>query len=77
VTSSFVSCRIEGCKLFGKIEYMELERFRRHLAQDHDRYDLFKLAYEVGIIYGPIRHHNHSFVIQQIAEISKMPRKLN
>jgi len=53
---------------------MELDRFRRHLAQDHDRYDLFQLAFDEGIIDDPIRCHNHSFVIQQIAEISRVER---
>ena len=70
----FVCCRIRGCTLYGKKQYMELDRFRRHLAQDHDRYDLFQLAFDEGIIDDPIRCHNHSYVIQQIAEISRVAR---
>ena len=35
MTSVFVSCPFEDCKHFGKIEYIELARFRRHLAQEH------------------------------------------
>jgi len=75
MTGVFVSCLFEDCKLFDKVEYMELARFRRHLAQDHDRGDLFRLAFKRGIIEGPIRYHNHSFVIQKIAEISRVSRK--
>ncbi len=70
MTGVFVSCPFEDCKHFGKVEYMELARFRRHLAQDHDRNDLFRLAYKKGIIDDPIRFHNHSYVIQKIAEFS-------
>ena len=75
MTGVFVSCPFEDCKLFGKVQYMELKRFRLHLAMDHDRNDLFRLAFEKGIIDDPIRYHNHSFVIQKIAEISKVSRK--
>ena len=72
MSNVFVICQIEGCKFFNKVEYIELDRFRRHLACDHDRYDLYQLAYDKGIIQDPIRYHNPSFVIQQIAEISRV-----
>jgi len=67
-----VSCPFEDCPYFGKIEYVELKRFRRHLAQDHDRNDLFQLAFKLGIIQDSLRFHNHSYIIQQVAEISKI-----
>ena len=67
-----VSCPFEDCPHFGKIEYVELDRYRRHLAQDHDRADLIQLAIKMGIIQDPLHFHNHSYVIQQIAEISKV-----
>jgi len=77
LSNVFVICQIEGCKLFNKVEYIELDRFRRHLARDHDRYDLYQLAYDKGIIQDPIRYHNPSYVIQQIAELSRVERNQN
>lgn len=65
-----VICPFEDCSHHSKPEYTELDNFRRHLAQDHDRNDLFQLAYKKGIIDDPIRFHNHSYVIQKIAEFS-------
>jgi len=64
------SCRLDDCKHFGKIEYAEPNQFMRHLAQDHDRDDLFQLAFKLGIIQDPLRFHNHSYIIQQIARLS-------
>jgi len=71
-----VSCPFEDCKHFGKIEHVELSRFRRHLAQDHDRNDLIQFAFRKGIIQDTTKYHNHSYIIQKIAEISKVKRGL-
>ena len=56
-------CPIEDCKHFNKVEYS---------ARDHDRNDLYKFAFQKGIIDDPIKYHNPSYIIQQIAEISKV-----
>jgi len=71
----FVCCRIEGCTHYNKPQYAELARFRRHLAQDHDRYALFQFAFDNGIIEDPIRYQNASYVIQQVAEFSRVEKK--
>jgi len=70
MSSIHVSCPFEDCKLFGIIEYVELNRFMRHLVQDHDRDDLLQLAFQKGIIQDPTKYHNHSYIIQKIAKIS-------
>ena len=72
MTSHSVSCPFEDCKLFGIIEYVELNRFKRHLAADHDRADLVQFAYKKGIIEDRIKYYNHSYIIQKIAEICKV-----
>jgi len=51
--------------------------FERHLARDHDRNELFQFAFQKGIIEDPIRFHNLSYVIQQIAELSRVKRFSN
>ena len=68
----FVVCKIPGCKLFNKVEYVELDRFRRHLALDHDRYDLYQFASDQGLIDNPIRYHNLNSVIKQVVEFSRV-----
>ena len=77
MSSVRVVCQIPGCKHFGKIEYTELDRFRRHLALEHDRYDLYQFAYDKGIIQDPIRYQSISYVIQQVAEISRVAKNQN
>ena len=72
MSATAVVCPFEDCKHFGKIEYVELSRFRCHLAQDHDRNDLLQFAFQKGIIQDTTKYHNHSYVIQKIAEISKV-----
>lgn len=72
MSAAAVVCPFEDCKHFGKIEYVELKRFRRHLAQDHDRNDLLQFAFQKGIIQDPTKYHNDSYIIQKIAEISKV-----
>ena len=72
MSSAFFSCPFEDCKHFGKTEYIEHSAFKNHLVRDHDRYDLFKLAFQKGIIEDPIRYHNSSYVIQKISEFSKV-----
>jgi len=67
-----VTCPFEDCKHFRKIEYVELKRFMRHLAQDHDRTDLVQFAFEKGIIQDSTKYHNDSYIIQKIAELSKV-----
>ena len=67
-----VICPFEDCKHFRKIEYVELKRFMRHLAQDHDRNDLLQFAFEKGTIQDPTKYHSHSYIIQKIAELSKV-----
>jgi len=67
-----VICPFEDCKHFGKIEYVELKRFMRHLAQDHDRANLVQFAFEKGIIQDSTKYHNDSYIIQKIAEFSKV-----
>ena len=71
----FVKCPFEGCPYHEKPEYTELARFRRHLAQDHDRYALFQFAFDNGIIEDPIRYQNANYVIQQVAEFSRVEKK--
>jgi len=77
MSSAFFECQFEDCKQFGKVQYVEYSLFKRHLARDHDMHELLQLAFQKGIIEDPIRYHNSRYVIQQIAEISKMPRKWN
>jgi len=72
MSSVFVKCPFPDCSYHEKPEYTELEKFRRHLAQDHDRYALYQLAFDNGIIEDPIRFHNPNYVIQKIAEISRV-----
>ena len=67
-----VDCPFEDCPHHGITEYVELNRFKRHLAQDHDRYDLVQFAFKIGIIEDPIHYHNDSYIIQKIAEYSKV-----
>jgi len=74
LSNVFVKCPFEDCPHYDKPEYIELDRFRRHLARDHDRYDLYQFAYDKGIIQDPIRYHNPSYVIQRVAEISRVKR---
>ena len=71
----FVRCLFPDCPHHEKPEYVELDKFRRHLAQDHDRYALYQLAFDNGIIDDPIRYHNASYVIQQVAEFSRVEKK--
>ena len=75
MASCFFECKIEDCKHFGKVQYVEYSLFKKHLARDHDRYEIYQLAYQKGIINDPIRYHNSSYVIQQIAEISRVSSK--
>jgi hypothetical protein len=72
MTTVAVSCPFEDCRHFGQIVYVELSRYKRHLAVDHDRYELRQLAFRKGIIQDSIRYHNDSYIIQKIAEISKI-----
>lgn len=72
MSSMAVSCPFEDCKHFGVIEYVELNRFMRHLAQDYDRNDLIQFAFKKGIIEDPTQYHNHSYIIQKIAQISRV-----
>ena len=72
MSSIRVSCPFEDCRFHNLIEYVELNRFKRHLAQDHDRSQLIELAYKKGIIQDPIKYHNHNFIIQRIALGSKV-----
>ena len=74
MSSVLVVCRISGCKQFGKVKYTELHRFRRHLALDHDRKDLYQFAYDYGIIEDPSHYHNTSYVLQQVAEFSRVEK---
>ncbi len=71
-----VSCPFEDCKHYGIIEHVELNRFKRHLAADHDRNDLIQFAFQKGIIQDHTKFHNHSYIIKKIADISKVPRGL-
>jgi len=75
LTAVPVLCPFEDCSHFGKIEYVELDRYRCHLARDHDRDDLFQLALKMGIIQDPIHFHNHSYIIQQIALLSQVQQQ--
>lgn len=70
-----VICPFEDCLHHKKIQYTELDKFRRHLARDHDRYDLYQFAFDKGIIQDPIRFHNPSYVIQKIADFSRVKRE--
>ncbi len=70
MSSVFVICPFQDCPYHEKPEYTELDKFRRHLARDHDRYALYQLAFENGIIQDPIRYQNASYVIKQVAEFS-------
>ncbi len=72
MSTEAVICPFEDCKHFGKVEYVELKRFRYHLARDHDRVDLVQFAFEKGIIQDPTKYHNHSYIIKKIAELSKV-----
>lgn len=65
----------EDSKCFGKVIHAEYSMFKRHLVYDHDRSDIYQFAYRKGIIQDPIRYHNLSYVIQQIAEISRVKRE--
>ncbi len=69
-----VSCPFEDCPHFGKIEHVELNRYERHLAQDHDRADLYQFALQKGIIQDQLRFHNFSYIVQKIAQITKVNR---
>jgi len=77
VSTEAVICPFEDCKHFGKIEYVELKRFRYHLARDHDRANLVQFAFEKGIIQDPAKYHNDSYIIQKIAELSKVDGDLS
>jgi len=70
MSSVFVKCPFLECPYHEKPEYTELDKFRKHLALDHDRYALYQLAFERGIIQDPIRYQNVSYVIKQVAEFS-------
>ena len=67
-----VSCPVKGCKFSGKIISVEFDHYMYHLARDHDRSDLVQLAFKIGIIQDPHGFHNYSYIIQQIARISKV-----
>ncbi|HEV2193424.1 MAG TPA: hypothetical protein VGR54_07405 [Nitrosopumilaceae archaeon] len=69
MSSARFSCLIENCKHFGKVLYVEYSLFKKHLARDHDRDELYELAYRMGIIEDPFRYHNPSYVIQKIADL--------
>ena len=69
MSSAKFSCLLEDCKYFGKVQYVEYSLFKKHLARDHDRYDLYRLAFQKGIIDDPTRYHNPSYVIQKIADL--------
>jgi len=75
MTAVEVSCPLPDCPHFGKTEYVELDMYRRHLARDHDRADLIELAFKMGIIQDPLRFHNHSYIIQQIALLSQVQQQ--
>ena len=70
MTAVPVLCPFEDCSHFGKIEHVELNRYERHLAHDHDRNDLFEFAIQKGIIQDPLRSHNFSYIIKKIAQFS-------
>ncbi len=74
MSSADVLCPFEDCKHFGIIEHVELNRYERHLAQDHDRNDLFEFALQKGIIQDPLRFHNFSHIIKKIAQFTKVKR---
>ena len=72
MTTIAVSCPFEDCKHFGQTVYVESSIFKRHLAVDHDRYELRQFALRKGIIQDLVHYHNDSYIIQKIAEISKV-----
>jgi len=70
LSSVFVICPFLDCPFHTKSEYTDIDFFKRHLAQDHDRDALYQLAFDNGIIEDPIRYQSASFVIQQVANFS-------
>lgn len=76
MSSADFECEInEDSKCFGKVIHTEYSMFKRHLVYDHDRSDVYQFAFQKGIIQDPIRYHNLSYVIQQIAEFSRVKRE--
>lgn len=72
MNSVAISCPFEDCKHFGKILHVELDRYKKHLRSDHDRNDLLQFAFAKGIVQDSSSYHNFSYIIQKIAEISKV-----
>ncbi|MEX2192505.1 MAG: hypothetical protein WD717_03900 [Nitrosarchaeum sp.] len=67
-----ISCPFEDCKHFGKIIHVELDRYKKHLCLEHDKNDLLQFALAKGIIQDPSCYHNFSYIVQKIAEGSKV-----
>ncbi len=73
--SAFFECQFEDCKLFAKILYVEKNFFKRHLVVNHGFENLLQFAFTKGIISDPYRCPSFQFVINKIAEISRVSRK--
>ncbi len=72
MSSVKISCPVQGCKFYGKIINVEFCHYIRHLTKDHDRNELIQLSFKKGIIQNPLGYQNHSFIIQQIGQFSKV-----
>ena len=69
MSSGFVSCPFEDCKYYGKLEYAEIDHFKRHLALEHDDFELLQLAFQKGIISKQYSSYSLSFVIRKISKL--------
>jgi len=75
MVSYFFECKLEDCPFFAKVQYVEKNFFKRHLVLNHGFDNLLQFAFTKGIISDPYRCPSFQFVINKIAEISRVPNK--
>ena len=69
---SFFRCEFEGCPFYEKPQYAEIIFFKKHLVLRHGFDCLLDFAHQKGIIQDPYRCPSLSFLIERIAELSKI-----
>ena len=63
------TCKIPGCKHFGKEFYADFSSIKKHLHQKHGHQDLVNVAYEEGLITSKSGYISHNWLVEEIAKL--------
>ncbi len=63
------TCKIPGCKYFGKEMYADFSSIKIHLHQKHDHQELVNFAYEEGLITSKSGYISHYWLVEEIAKL--------